>query len=275
MRLKILTANIAFGLPSMNRLLTNVRGHLAVHRLPMVTLFVRPKSLHGRKARANPGRVRYLERHSDLGRILSLIKKEDSDIVVLNEVILQLHKDELLRVLPSLGYVAFAWGPSGHHPDATVTSLIASRIPGDVVPMEFRTQLMFGGGGGTAALRLSEGNITVAGVHLSLPEKFPSIYEKQIEDVAKFARREKAEGRGVIAAGDWNASSSFIGKHGGFSGLGLVNADGDVPTCPTFFRKLKPLDHIFIPEGWKSSQLRVADFGSDHLAVAVSVETSP
>lgn len=275
MRLKVLTANIAFALPSMDRLITNVRSHLAVHRRQMITLFVQPSRFDGSRTKPSRGRMRYVRRRTDLTNILSLIEKEDPDIVTLNEVLVQFHKEELQWSLSLLGYRSIVLGLSGHHPDATVATLIAAKDKGEPASSFFEPKRGFGSGGGTAALRLQSSNITVLGVHLPLPDKLPKLYAEQTKEIIRFVQGEKASGREVIAAGDWNAPSTYVRTIGAWETLGFKNADGDVPTCPTFLKKLKPLDHIFVPQAWNVEEKRAIAFGSDHLAVSAFLETEP
>jgi endonuclease/exonuclease/phosphatase (EEP) superfamily protein YafD len=160
-----------------------------------------------------------------------------------------------------------------HYPDATVTTVVASRFVGVPAPIDLSWESHAGGGAGVAAIRFENPSITVIGLHLGLADKFPWLYKTEIEALAQFVSEEQRRGREVIVAGDWNASARSIQHFSSFSKLGLVNAEGDVPTCPTFLPWLKPLDHIFIPETWRTAHVEAIPFGSDHLAILVDAES--
>jgi len=274
MQLKVLTANIAFGLDRMDNVLVNITGHLAFHGGAMVTWLFNPKALKNRVGYANPKRVRYLERHSNLQRVVSLVASENADVVMLNEVILQLHREALEKSLRDLGYASFSWGRSAHYPDTTVSSLIVAKVPAEPATVPFPQESHPCGGGGIAILRLRERRVTLAVVHMSLPGECPWLYDAEMKAVTDFIEEEKSRGREVVIGGDWNAPSSFIQAYLPFSKFELVCAEGDIPTCPTFFPWRKPLDHIFIPSIWKSSDAKTIAFGSDHLAVSVCVDSA-
>ena len=189
---------------------------------------------------------------------------------MLNELIKQIQCSEIEKELSALGYSSIYFGYSAHHDDATVSSLVASKIKGEKLAIEFTEGAHAGGGGGIVGLRLVQSNITVVGVHMCTP-KFPWLYDAQIADIVKFLETEKLLGREVIIAGDWNASTLFLKKYPAFSKLNLINSEGDMLTCPTFLPKLEPLDHIFVPQNFKTINSKTIAFGSDHLAVSVEV----
>lgn len=272
MKLKILTANIAFGLNNMDSLLTNIVGHLIFHGRQMITLFINPVSLKNRKGYLYPRRVKYLKRHSSLKNIIALIREESPDIIMLNELIFQLHKDELQNELINLGYKYFSWGFSEHYADTTVSSFVASKSKAESVMIKFPQESHAGGGAGIASIRFSESNITAISVHMCVSDKFPWLYDAEIETITKFIQGEKSTGREVVIGGDWNASASYLKKYDLFSKSNFINSEGDLPTCPTFFPKLNSLDHVFIPNNWKTLNAKTISFGSDHLAVSVEVE---
>ena len=269
--MKILTANIALGLANMDRLCSALRGHAAFHGPTILRFLVYPKSLKEAQARQSPGRVRYLARHVDLRATVELLERENADVLILNEVLPQFHRDILEPLFARLGYTSVAWGESIHYPDATVSTIVASKIAGVAVPIDLSWESHAGGGAGIAAIRLTDQPVTVVGLHLGIADKFPWLYKVEMQMLAQWVAQEKADGREVIIAGDWNASSASMARHRPFARLGLMNADKDTPTCPTFLPWQKPLDHIFIPSGWTSSDLRAIPFGSDHLALSVEV----
>jgi len=269
--MKILTANIALGLENMDHLLPIIRGHLAFHGSTMVNFLFHPKSLKKAQARPSRRRTEYLFGHVNLQNTLKLVERTGADIVVLNEVLPQFHFAQLEPHLEELGYRTRVWGESMHYPDATVSTLIASKMPGSVVPIDLSWEEHAGGGAGVAAVRFDDSAITAIGLHLGIADKFPWLYEAEISALAKFIAEEQAAGREVIAAGDWNASAAFIQRHRSFSKLGLADAAGDIPTCPTFLPWQKPLDHVFVPKSWSVLDRQACAFGSDHLALIVNV----
>ena len=274
MKLKILTANVAFGLKRMDNVFVNIFNHLVFHGWSMITFFTTPKSLRKHKNHLNLKRIFYVRKHSDLKSIIDLLDKEQPDVLMLNEVIEQLFSSELEKELRLLGYKSFSLGHSKHYADATVSSLVASKIEGEAVKIKFPEESHVSGGGGIAALRLSEHKITVANVHMC-STKFSWLYSAEVKAIAKFISEEKFAGREVVIGGDWNASTSFLNKYASFFKLNLQSAESDLPSCPTFLPKLKPLDHIFVPHGWKATKVKTVSFGSDHLAISVCVEKKP
>jgi len=274
MKLKILTANIAFGIPKMSNIFVNVYTHLVIHGRSMLTLFLNPKALKDKAGYLKPARFKYFEKHNSLKSITSLIEKESPDILVLNEVLKQFQQGELEATLKKLGYKSISFGFSRHYDDATVSSLVASKAKAVPVAIDFPQGSHPGGGGGIAALRFAESMLTVIGAHLCYAN-FTWLYGPEIEAISDFISKEIASGRKVVTAGDWNESSHTINAYPSFSKLNLKNAEADIKTCPTFFpkSKLKPLDHIFTPSDWQTLDAKTAPFGSDHLAVIAEVET--
>lgn len=272
MKIKIMTANIAFGLRNMDNLFVNILGHLVFHGWSIISVFINPASLRYGKSFPNPKRIPYIKKHGSLKLILDLIKKENPDILMLNEIIKQIHPQELKDSLQEFGYKSINFGYAIHHDDATCGSLVASKVVGEPIEIKFTLGRHAGGGAGVAILRLLNSNITIAAVHMSVPDKFPWLYDAEVEDLAEFISNEQSLGREVIIAGDWNTSTQFLQKYSSFTKLGLKNGEGDIPSCPTFLPKLKPLDHIFVPSKWKTLNAKTMSFGSDHLAVSICVE---
>lgn len=267
--MKVLIANIAFGIPGMQNLWTNTLGHLAFHGWSMIPFFLAPKTIENRVALPNPRRVHYLRRNCDLGNTLRMLRRENADIVMLNEVIPQIYKPKLEAELSALGYRSIYWGRSSHYPDTTVTSLVATKAAAEAVPSLLPQAEHPGGGGGMAMLRSK--SFTAIAVHMTVGAKFPRLYARQIDVIAEAVRKEQAAGRKVIVGGDWNESAAAIRKYPAFAELDLVNVEGDVGTCPTFLPWLKPLDHIFVSGGWKALDVQTVEFGSDHLALAAKL----
>jgi endonuclease/exonuclease/phosphatase family metal-dependent hydrolase len=270
--MKILTANIALGLPHMDHLTPVIKGHLAFHGPTMLRFLFYPRSLKPLHAYTSARRVKYLESNVDLRNTFDLIERAQADLVVLNEVLPQFHRETLEPYLEQLGYHTRVWGGSLHYPDATVSTVIASKAPGTAIPIDLSWEEHAGGGAGIAAIRLDDMPVTAIGLHLGMADKFPWLYEKEIEVLAKFVSREQEQGRDVIIAGDWNSSEQHIQEFPSFSRLDLTDALGNIPTCPLFLPWQKPLDHIFIPKSWRAGGVETRAFGSDHLAVTAEVE---
>lgn len=273
MKLRFLCANIAMGVSQMDTVLMNLRSHFAFHGLSLVELFANPHRLVLTQARVSGRRVKFLRRHVDLTETVRLITRVDADVVVLNEVLPQLHGTGLGVALRAGGYLTTARGLTTHYPDATISTVVASRLAGEAVVIDFPGGHHAGAGGGAAAIRFSEFDITVVGLHMCQPQ-FPELFAAQIAAIASFSGHEESMGRQVVLAGDWNCSAAALTRRSSFSALHLTSAERDLPTCPTYLPRLKPLDHVFVPAAWERLEARTISFGSDHMAIVALVDTT-
>ena len=215
-------------------------------------------------------RVKYTKKNKHLEPIFTLIEKTLPDILVLNEVVYEVYKDEMEKRLRDLGFKTTTWGIGGHYPGARISTLIASKEPSEIIQCVFPQGKVMGSGAGMAGIRLN--GVSVFGMHLAY--RNPDMFNKQIAYIATLAKNERNRGSEVVFVGDWNESEAVISSNLDFKSIGLISADTQEKlTCPTFLPRFfqKPLDHIFIPAHWKSSNASTIAFGSDHLALMVSL----
>lgn len=273
---KVLTANIGYGLPGMDRLTPSLKHQLHIHGWGALTYEILPP-LRGRIAAVSEARrVAYVGRHKDLGATTALIQRVSPDVLVLNEVIFELYRDELERALADEGFQTIAWGLSTHYPGTTLSTLVATKAPGAPIPCTMPQRPSMGGGAGIAGIKLNEMRASVFGVHLTY--RSPKLFIRQMQYVANVAAGEKACGNDVIVAGDWNECEATITANVDFKTLGLSTATQiESATCPTFFPPSwrKSLDHVFMPSHWRRVASDAIAFGSDHLAIAAEVEYRP
>lgn len=271
-RMTILTANMAYGFDGMDRLLPSLKHQLHIHGWGALTYEFVP-SLRGKVATVSKSkRMAYVQKHCSLGRTLKMILRVAPDVLVLNEAIYELYEPELEPILRNFGFRTIAWGVSTHYPGTRLATLVATKETGLPIPCKMPQRPSMGGGAGMAGIRLADTPISVFGLHLTY--RSPKLFRRQIEYVAKAAADEKAKGKDVLLAGDWNESEKSIFCHPAFAALDLMSAEpSENVTCPTFLPKpfRKPLDHVFIPRQWRRIQSHTIAFGSDHLALSVMV----
>ena len=274
--MKILTANIAMGNPYADRLRPNLRGLMWFHNwrvIPYLIFGGRFGTVFDYGSYTRPGRVEYLKEHSSLRKVIDLIVAERPDVLVLNEVLRQVHYEDLSVALQKLGYCDVVWSWSPHHPDATLGTMIASKLPlRDAASLDFPWGRQIGGGGGAAYARLEDAPLTVIGCHLVIGKMMRSLFEDEIEALVEFASGEQRSGRQVVIAGDFNAGENRIQKTSGFASLHLktVTTRNTNPTClPEIFRTA--CDHIFVASDASVRPTHFVHFGSDHLAVMTEV----
>jgi endonuclease/exonuclease/phosphatase family metal-dependent hydrolase len=269
--MKILTANIALGLRNMDRLTTNVRGVAAYHSLSsfLVAIFCPPLRGHWGGPPRSLKRVEYLQQHENLDATIRLISEADPDILILNEVVPEIHRSRLDHSLKEMGFVAIVYGLGDKYPDAHVSTLVAVKQEADVI-LAAMPQLPYPGcGGGIAGLRLKNG-MSVIGAHMALAGT--DLWCQQLAAIATLVGDEKGLGNRAIFAGDCNETEEPINHS--FSKLGLVSVDvHNTSTCPTSLPRIfrKSLDHIYVSNTWKIEDLRAIPFGSDHLALCAEV----
>jgi endonuclease/exonuclease/phosphatase family metal-dependent hydrolase len=275
--MKILTANIALGNPRADNLLGALRSLIKFHNwrvIPFLIFGGRFGNILDYGCYPQHGRTEWFKAHSSLKRTIDLIAKEKPDVLVLNELIYQTHYEELNAALADLGYSSVVWGQSPHQLDATICTVVASRLPMvNAAPLELPWSRQVGGGGGAAYLRLRDMPIIVIGCHLAIGKGVREVFEKEIAALRDFAESEQKQGRQVIIAGDFNAIEAVIQKIPGFSKLGLrsVTNQKTCPTClPWIFRT--GCDHVFVPAKWQVTARDFPSFGSDHLAVVTEVK---
>ncbi len=271
--MKILTANIALGLKGMDNLFVNQYSHAMYHSWLVISSLTL-KFLRGKVGRSNRSerRMRFLKKRDNLDATLRMIENVDPDMLVLAEVVYELHAKRLSAFLHERGYKSVAHGLGNHHEDAHVSVWVAAKEAGETFACDMPMPPYPGHGAGIAGIRLSNG-VSLIGVHLALG--VPPVWNKQVTAVADLVASEEAQGRSVVVAGDWNHSSFAVGKNPTFAKLSLKTVDPkETRTCPTPFPDWlrMPLDHIFIPTSWTARRVGTEHFGSDHLALLAEVD---
>ncbi|MES2134702.1 MAG: endonuclease/exonuclease/phosphatase family protein [Patescibacteria group bacterium] len=273
--MKILTANIGMGMPGMRSATTSLRILVGFHGwsvLPFIIFGGRLGWLFRYSVYADSKRERWLGSKSTLTPTLDLIEKEQPDVVILNEVVYEIHKESLETALERLGFPHIAWGRSLHHPGATMSTVTASKLPclSDGFTPEILQLPQISGGAGISGVRLAHLPVTIVGFHLTLGLR--KLFQRQLADLVKLAEAERAEGRTMLLAGDFNARAKIIGKQKAFAKLQMTSVTRQV-TSPLGLPKQfqRDLDHIFIPTNWHIQETKYAAFGSDHSAVIATV----
>ena len=271
--MKILTANIALGLKDMDHLVNNVHGITTYHSWTsyLVAILCPPlRGLWGCKPYSQK-RINYLRKHENLDSTFNMIRKNNPDILILNEVVPEIHESRFDKELKDMGFTTITYGLGGKYPDAHVSTLVATKEKAIILQTDMPQPPYPGCGGGIAGLRLESG-VSIVGVHMALKGK---VWREQLNAITALLQTEKIAGNQVIFAGDCNEKEEPIISGSNFSILGLVSADMQkTSTCPTSLPRIfqRSLDHIFIPSEWKIDDFRTIAFGSDHLALLVSVE---
>ena len=153
--MKILTANIAMGLRDMDYLLNNLRGLAAYHGWGAYFAALVPLT-RGKWAGPPywPNRVSYMHKHKNLEPSFKLIKEVDADVVILNEILPEIHEPMFSLKLKQLGYKSIAIGFGAKYPDARVSTIVAAKKAGEQFDLA-RPQTPHpgcGGGGGGPGL---------------------------------------------------------------------------------------------------------------------------
>ncbi|MES2225829.1 MAG: endonuclease/exonuclease/phosphatase family protein [Patescibacteria group bacterium] len=270
--MRILTANIALGLANSDRLMNNLRGIAAYHTwFALIGIIFSPLRGSGEGPAHSERRTDYLHKHRDLEPLFRMIQDTGADIVVLNEVIPEIHEPELESRLRSMGFKTITSGQGTKYPDAHISTYIAAKETGKAIPAHMPQLARPGCGSGVACLRLDNG-ISVIGAHTAFGGS--ELWTRQIEALAALAKAEQEHGQQIILAGDWNETQGPILSLPDIQKLGVIPVDPDeTPTCPISLPRFlqRQLDHILVPEAWRVVDLDTIAFGSDHLAVCAEV----
>jgi endonuclease/exonuclease/phosphatase (EEP) superfamily protein YafD len=280
MQLKILTANVAMGNPDADKLIPCIKSLLWFHNWRVVPFLIfggRFGRIFDYGSHSRAGRPEWFLAHSSLSKVIDLITAELPDVIILNELLYQIHYETLNTALAELGYKDIVWGFSPHHPDAILSTVVASRIPvlSGGASLELPWGRQIGGGGGASYVSLADMPVTVVGCHLVIGKGMRVVFEKEIAVLKNFAEEERKSGRQVVIAGDFNATDGKIQDTMNFASLKLktVTTQKTNPLClPAFLRT--ECDHIFLPSNWQIPETRFLSFGSDHLAVVTEVKTT-
>lgn len=270
--MKILTANIAYGFKGMDRFATSVWHQLHIHGPGILTYEFLPGLRGLSPTVSETRRVAYAKNHQHLEPIFNLVRSISPDVLTLNETLYEIYRDDIERELRANGFQTIAWGVSTHYPGTSISTLVATKESGDIIPCEMPQRPSMGGGAGMAGIRLRGKPLSVFGMHLTY--RNPPMFAKQLAYIGSLAKKEQTQGREILLAGDFNESESAVRANPDFQTLGLVSADSrEKLTCPTFLPPFarKPLDHVFMPSSWKTKHAEAIAFGSDHLALVADV----
>jgi len=250
--MKFTTYNMMFGMYGREPF-TNLLGHLSFHGLRSVYL------------------TSFFSRFNKPA--VDLVTKTEADLIVLNEVIGNLKKDQIVEELKKKNYTDFCWGPAKHHhAPLDLGTLMASRYEFENVNLTITQKDKMGGGGGGCAVYLPEKNLTVLGVHLGLRNR---LSRKQVEQLSDFVENQRNLERRVVLMGDFNMNEKELNQIPAFSHLNLsgVNSTGTSPNVfglRTF--KFDCVDNIFYSQ--PSSLITSGTFEgySDHKGVWADLE---
>ncbi|MEK7093525.1 MAG: hypothetical protein AAB927_03520 [Patescibacteria group bacterium] len=273
--MKILTANIAYGFKGMDRFASSVWHQLHIHGWGILTYELLPELRGMSPMVLEAKRVAYVKKNQHLEPVFDLIRHTAPDILVLNETLYELYRDEIERELRTMKFQTIAWGVSTHYPGTSISTLLATKELGEVIPCTMPQRPSMGGGAGMAGIRLDARSLSVFGMHLTY--RNPPMFKKQLAYIADMAKKEQLRGNMNMLAGDWNEKEAVVCGNPDFARLGLVSADpNEKLTCPMFLPSFlqKSLDHIFIPAHWKIACAEAIAFGSDHLALLAEVSNS-
>lgn len=271
--MKILTANIAYGFKGMDNLASSLWHQLHIHGWGVLTYEFLPALRDTFASVSEERRVAYVKKKQHLGPTVELIQRADPDMLVLNEVIYELYREPLEQKCKEMGFTTIAWGVSTHYSGTSISTLVATKERGEIIPCTMPQRPSMGGGAGMTGIRLSGRPISIFGMHLTY--RNPVMFSKQLAYIATMTKGEQTQGKEVVLAGDWNESEAAVSFNQDFKTLGLISADTQEKlTCPTFLPGFmqKSLDHIFMPAHWKSDHAEALAFGSDHLALFVEVK---
>lgn len=274
--MKILTANIGLGVLEMSTWVGQIRTSLVFCRWKFIPFIVlRGRTLWGLfnyTMTYNNRQLSFLKRKSTLAHICALVETESPEVLIVNELIRELHKEEFETFLIKKGYATIGWGSAKHAPGATVSTVVASKLPGTSFSLDVHQVSEISGGGGFVGVRLQDTPVSILGGHFTNSRR--TLSRQQIEDIAAVAKEEMQNGRTVVIAGDFNETGKRIRDVRAFEALGLTSCSHE-RTFPTMLPAAlrRDLDHIFISDHLRVRNARTIAFGSDHLAVIAEVET--
>ena len=105
-KIKVVAYNILFGMKG-NSVIDMVLSNLAMHGLrPALSFGLLPQWIR---------RITVPIRNHHLTDAIKLIKKHSPDILCLNEVLLNIHREELEKYLLSMGFKTIVYGICKHH----------------------------------------------------------------------------------------------------------------------------------------------------------------
>lgn len=272
--MKILTANIGLGVAEVGTLLGQIRTTFVFCRWKFIPfILLRGRTLGGLfdyTMTYSERQVAFLTAKSDLTNLYRLLEREQPDIVIVNELLQELHKEKFEKYLTEKQFTTIAWGRALHAPGMTVSTIVASKLPSTSFAFDVHQVAEISGGGGFAGIRLTDSPISIIGGHFTNSRR--TLSREQISDVGKAADVEIQNGRMVVIVGDFNETQGCIRRVQNFQALDLASVSQE-KTFPTFLPKSfrRDLDHIFVSKGIKVLNARTIPFGSDHFALCAEI----
>jgi endonuclease/exonuclease/phosphatase family metal-dependent hydrolase len=257
-----------------------------------------PDRIHRSAAGAEPVEVITwnIERGTEYGSILGVLRALDADIVLLQEVDRGCHRTEYRHVARDLARaLGMNWAEAGEFQElgesrgrhAAITGqAILSRFPiDDAAVLRFASQDRWRWSinpiqprrGGRIALRARTGGILVYNTHIESGEN-SRIKRRQMAEILADQSRVAAAGTPVVIGGDFNSgptrgSALLTSLAGAAFSDALGEADGRGPTS---LGQRDPIDWIFV-KNVKPVSGRVVDAAnaSDHSPVIAALEAAP
>jgi endonuclease/exonuclease/phosphatase family metal-dependent hydrolase len=254
--MKVVVYNILFGMKG-NNAIDMALSNLAMHGLrPVLPLGLIPGWLRNITV---PMRNRFL---SDA---MHMAGQYAPDILCLNEVLLNTHKEELETALGKMGFTTIVYGKSKHHsPPFHISLLLATKAKAEEITFNMTMAPRPGGGGGAASIYIPENNLAVLGVHLALPGP---VSDTEMKEINTWIESQKKLGRKMLIVGDFNIGKGEIDKKiPAFTAL----KETAFPTCPsfeTFLKQSECVDHIFFDENFTVTGAGAERGLSDHKLV--------
>ena len=231
----------------------NALGHLSIHGL-------RSKILTNFFSRFNKETV-------------ELATRTNADVIVINEVLGSLKKEEIIKEFKKRGYnfSCFDLARSPYKP-LDMGTLIVSKNKFEKLNLSVIAKDKKGGVGGGCAIYFSEKNLTIIGIHLGLLDKYSS---QQIIQITSFIEEQKNLKRKVVFMGDFNMNQEKLNSIGDFEKLGLKSANKKATTPDIFEIKLfkfEAYDNIFFTDDLKLKKSDTLEGYSDHRLVWADLE---
>jgi endonuclease/exonuclease/phosphatase family metal-dependent hydrolase len=253
-KIKVVLYNILFGMKG-NTLANAVLSNLSMHGIrPALPFGLLPQWL--RKITV-PIRSKYLT------PTLDILEKHKPDILCLNEILIERHKEELEKRLKALGFNTIVYGPCLHHsPPFKISLVLATKAKAEVIPFHITMAAQPGGGGGAGSLYIPDYNLAVLGVHIAFTG---GVRQREMDEVEAWIQAQKKLGRKMLVVGDFNYQRAELNKR--IPSLAPFH-ETVRPTCPSFgtiFQKC--LDHIFYDNNFIEENSGAERVISDHKLV--------
>jgi len=217
--------------------------------------------------------------NGDVEAYRRLLEAVDPDVIVAQEVAPDWQR--VFRSLPGYPYFSVAETMGG-----ASTVFIASRYPVRVTRLKGEGQHPFAFGAYPLRAELdlpgASAPIILYGIHPPTPRSAEGWAERNayLAEVARRVAEERAAGRDVIVAGDWNTPVWSPFFRATLREAGLGSSEGVWPAPTRIFREFgvperlgSPIDHVAVTPRIGVAGLSIgAGFGADHLPVIVDLK---